>query len=69
MCRSRWSTNADESLIFVKYNRRQLNILDAEKKTLTLKSPVELDRGTCSYILFFLFCEFKFFTSCMISFQ
>ena len=45
----------DESLIFVKYDRNKLNILDAEKKTLTLKNPVELDDwGNYSNIFFSL---------------
>ena len=60
--RCRWSTNADESLIFAKFDENKLNILDAEKKVLTLKRSVQLDnQRNFSYILFFLFCEFKFF--------
>ena len=60
----------DESLIYVKYNFRQLNILDAEKKTLTLKQSVSLEnRSNYSYILFFRFCEFNFFASCIMDFQ
>lgn len=38
----RWSTNINESFVFVKYNGQLLNILDVEKKVLTLKTPVEL---------------------------
>ena len=32
-----------EPFLFIKYNWRQLNILDVEKKALTLKTPVELE--------------------------
>ena len=64
----RWS--AAESLIFVKYDHNHLNILDAENKTLTLKSSIELENlSNCNDILFFLFCKIKFFTYCMIGFQ
>ena len=46
----------------MKYNDNRLNILDAENKTLTLKNPIKLEEeGNYSYILFFLFLEFKFF--------
>ena len=41
--RCRWSSNPDEPLLFVKYDWRQLDILDVEKKALILKSPVEID--------------------------
>ena len=54
----------------MKYNQKYLNILDAEKKTLTLKSPVQIENeGNCSSILFFLFCKCKSLTLYMISSQ
>ena len=40
--RCRWTTNADEPLLFVKYDINLLNILDVEKKTLTLKMAVKV---------------------------
>lgn len=40
--RCRWSTSAGEPLIFVKYAKNRLNILDVEKKTLILTAPVAL---------------------------
>ena len=48
--RCRWSTNPAEPLLFVKYDYRQLNILDVEKKALTLKEPVQIesDEGNCN---------------------
>ena len=58
--RCRWSTNAGESLLFVKYNENTLNILDAEKKTFTLGwYPRPFNDSNCSYI-FFLFVNSKF---------
>ena len=52
----------------MKYDSKNLNILDSEKKTLTLKSSVQLDDwGNYSYILFFLLCKFKSFASCPIN--
>ncbi len=42
----RWSTNADEPLLFVKYDIIMLNILDVEKKTLTLTNEIQLDTST-----------------------
>ena len=41
--RCRWSINSGEPALFVKYGTSKLNVLDAEKKTLTLKNEVELD--------------------------
>ena len=41
--RCKWSTNAGEPLLFVKYDDNQLNIMDAEEKALILKSPIQLD--------------------------
>ena len=38
----RWSTNACEPLLFIKHGTRKLNILDAEKKALTLKFSIML---------------------------
>lgn len=47
--RCRWSTNSDEPLLFVKYHDNLLDILDVEKKVLTLKSSIQLDLGSkCS---------------------
>mgnify|MGYP001012843301 CR=1 FL=1 len=51
--RSRWSTNTGEPLLFVKYDLSQLNILDVEKKALTLKHTIELG-DDCSYDSLFL---------------
>lgn len=56
--RCRWSTNSGEPLIFVKYDRDRLNILDVEKKALTLKNPVQLEKDEC-----------KYFASCFSSFS
>ena len=42
----------EESLLFVKYDLKKLNILDVEKKTLTLKNSEELER-LCNYSYFF----------------
>lgn len=39
----RFSTNPDEPLLFVKYDKIQLNILDIEKKDLILKSPIQTE--------------------------
>lgn len=44
--RCRWSTNIGEPFLFVKYRGHDLNILDAEKQTLTLKEPVELEEAS-----------------------
>ena len=38
----RWSTNPDEPLLFVRHYHDALNILDIEKKTLTLKESIPL---------------------------
>ena len=47
--RCRWNTNPDEFLLFIKYSRSKLNILDAEKKVMTLKESLQLNRfGTFS---------------------
>ena len=43
--RCRWSPNAGEPLLFVKYSGLLLNILDTEKKTAILKDPVEIEEG------------------------
>lgn len=39
----RWSTNTGESVLYVKYDLKLLNVLDAEKKILTLKSPIQFE--------------------------
>ena len=41
--RCRWSSNTDEPLLFITYELSQLNILDVEKKALTLKRSVRID--------------------------
>mgnify|MGYP000962709903 CR=1 FL=1 len=41
----RWTTNADEPLLFVKYDGKLLNILDVERNTFILKSVVHLEDG------------------------
>ena len=47
--RCRWSTNSDEPLLFVKYDGNQLNILDVEKKVLTLKNSIQTEsKGKCT---------------------
>ena len=43
--RCRWSTNTEEPFLFIKYDRNQLNVLDTEKKCLTLKDSVSLEEG------------------------
>lgn len=52
--RCRWSTNTGEPLVFIKYDRSQLNILDIEKKALALKSPVQLESSQGHYNPFIL---------------
>ena len=42
---ARWSVHPDEPLLFVKHDKSSLNILDVEKKALTLKSPVTIGGG------------------------
>lgn len=42
--RCRWSKNVGEPFLFVKYDLGRLNVLDVEKKTLILKSPIQLER-------------------------
>lgn len=41
--RCRWSTNAEEPYLFIKYAKRMLNILDVEKKSFTLKNLFQLE--------------------------
>ena len=55
--RCRWSTNPDEPLLFVKYDKRLLNVIDTEKKALVSKSPVEIGsiRKHSRVLFFFLF--------------
>ena len=50
--RCRWSTNSDEPLLFVKYDFKKLNILDSEKKIMTLKEPMQLDPSNFREALF-----------------
>lgn len=42
--RCRWSTNIGEPYLFLKYEFNLLNILDTEKKVLTLKESLQLDK-------------------------
>ena len=42
--RCRWSSSSGNPLLYIKYDEKYLNALDVEKKTLTLKNPVELER-------------------------
>lgn len=42
--RCRWSTHSGEPLLFIKYDKRMLNIVDTEKKVFILKDPFELER-------------------------
>ena len=44
--RCRWSTNVGEPSVYVKYMKTNLNILDVEKKALTLKTPIQLDTAS-----------------------
>lgn len=52
--RCRWSTNAGEPLLFIKYSGKQLNIFDAEKRVLLMKTPIELEKQ-CNYGNLFMF--------------
>ena len=54
--RCRWCTNKGESFLFVKYGLNKVNILDVEKKALTLESPIESETQAGEYpcISFFL---------------
>ena len=36
-------STSDEPLLFIKYDQNKLNILGADKKTLTLKSPIQIE--------------------------
>ena len=40
--RCRWSTDASEQLLYIKFNERYLNILDSQKGQLILKEPFEI---------------------------
>lgn len=42
--RTRWSVNIGEPLCFVKYDRNNLSVLDAEKETFVLKGPLRLEK-------------------------
>ena len=52
--RLRWSTNAGEPLLFMKYSGNKLNLLDVEKKALTLNEAISLD-DRCKETLFYFF--------------
>ena len=41
----RWISNVSESLLFITYDWRLLNILDFEKNVQELKAPIKLDNG------------------------
>ena len=51
--RCRWSILAGEPILFVKYHKIELNIIDIEKKELILKGPVELDECKLNCLLLF----------------
>ena len=52
--RCRWVPNIGEPLLFIKHSLDQLNILDTEKKVLTLKSSIDLETlGNLNNIFFF----------------
>lgn len=59
--RCRWSTNTDEPLLFVKSGSNKLDILDAEKKVLTLKKSISFGSCNLSKSLFSLFLTFYSF--------
>lgn len=56
--RCRWSTNFGDPFLYLKYDFIRFNILDAEKKTLTLKKPLQLEKRSnyskfiCLHVLF-----------------
>ena len=65
--RCRWNPNPDEPLIFVKYDFRHLNILDAVKKALILKGPIQIEskgkRSTFGFTIFLIiYLKFFFFS-------
>lgn len=41
--RCRWSSNPADPFLFVKYEANQLNIIDAERQSLTLKEAIQLE--------------------------
>lgn len=47
--RCRWSRNLGEPILVVEYNYNKRNILDVEKKILTLKNPISLDDSSGDY--------------------
>ena len=49
--RCKWSANAGEPLLFVKYDGDQLSIIDTQKQTFALKRPIQIerDRGSNNY--------------------
>ena len=57
----RWSPNIGEPLLFTKYNHNKLNILDVEKRGLTLNVPIQTERRgkRVLYIFISFFNPFK----------
>ena len=59
--RCRWSTDAGDPSLFVKYDSTKLNILDAEKKTLVYKDLIPTEKNSSNFNLstvFLLFISF-----------
>ena len=52
--RCRWSTDPSEQLVFVRYNRNQLNIYDVQKSMLILKNPIVIENSSTSNLRAFL---------------
>ena len=46
IARCKWSLNPSEPLLFIKYDRIRLNILDVEKFKLTLNTPIQLEKSS-----------------------
>lgn len=59
--RCRWNTNAEEPMIFIKYQANRLNILDVEKQVLTLKNDVLLDDRPESKCNWFIWLQRHYF--------
>ena len=51
--RCRWSTDLSEGILYVKYHRSQLNLLDVEKKKLIFKTSIRTEEKG-KKILYFL---------------
>ena len=47
--RCRWSTNAGEPHLLIKYNMKYLNVLDSETKTFIMQSPIQIGSGNHLY--------------------